>query len=99
MIKILRFSLLQRIPSSPRRVNVETKKASLFLEIGGKKEQLEKDRERRVFLARFKQSGRFSSAENAAFKSRSASFARWKSSSWFHSFSLFREEWVGEGGG
>lgn len=61
--------------------------------------KLEKDRERRVFLlARFKQPGRFSSAENAAFKSRSASFPRRKSSSWFLFFSLSLEKsgWLRE---
>lgn len=39
-------------------------------------------------LARFKQPGSFSSAENAAFKSRSASFPRRKNGSWFFPLSL-----------
>lgn len=58
-----------------------------------RRQQLEKDRERRVFLfARFKQPSRFSSAENAAFKSR---FASEESSSRFSSFPPGNTEMVG----
>lgn len=59
----------------------------VLLPRNGRRNKLEKDRERRVFLARFKQPGRFSSAENAAFKSRSASFPHRKRSSCFLFFS------------
>lgn len=78
-------------------------RTAVLLPWNGRRNELEKDRERCVFLARFKQPGRFSSTENAAFKSRSASFPHRKSSSWFLFFShskrsgCLRERINGEG--